>query len=399
MLTRVRASLLAWLSVSSLACSKPDPLVPDAATVHAPIEVREQARPSPPTPKKVDELAPKTKAPARGCAVEQESELAAASRGIALQLAGPAVLLAQEDPPALALWQGGTQGWREGLRLALESAAARASAVCTDDACDVAWVDQRMRLLRARVDGGGFGKPVELALGVDRRFAPAITRSGERVLVAYTVGVDEGMHTRVLGARGAELAPIDVTPSGHGAAAPVFVLGAAATLIAIDAHAGVSPLLEIPFDRDGAPQPAIVRTPVSQPYAPPLLAAVQWASGDVEVMFTAIGKLAMTAVGRVPLRSAAAPSALAASRGYGELSFAVARGSRRALFVLETPVDGAKNADRSLTLSLTDGTTTEDGPAFAAPARSPSLMHVDGGYLLAFTRAGTVHAAMLRCAD
>src|SRR5581483_10852247 len=92
-------------------------------------------------------------------------------------------------------------------------------------------------------------------------------------------------------------------------------------LVMIDARAGMSPLLELPFV-GGKPGELRIGTPVSQPYAPPLLRAVQLpGEADVLVAYTALGRLAATAVGYVPLHSARAPAALLPSRGYGVIAF------------------------------------------------------------------------------
>jgi hypothetical protein len=381
----VRASPLLLLL---FACSEPAPAPkPSEPVAEKPVELAKRA-PSPSAP--VQQA--KVSAPANGCAIELEQRLGAGTRGIALR---DGILVASDD--AVTLWQLG-DSFREGPRLQLDAPIAKASAVC-GDACDIAWIDQKMRLFHARLDSA-LHPARELARGVDRRFAPALSLQGDRTLLAYTATVDEVMHTKLLGLRADKLEPTqDITPDGHGSAAPTFLLGSAATLIAIDAHAGISPLLEFPLDGAGRPRESLVRTPVSQPFEPPQLAAVQWANGEAEAFFTVIGKLAMTAIGRVPLRRTETISALSPSRGYGELSFAVARGNRRALFAYEVPVASTPKAERKLELTLSDGTRNDDGPSFDAPALAPSLAHVDGGYLLAFTRAGEVHGALLRCAE
>jgi hypothetical protein len=330
-------------------------------------------------------------APTTGCAIALEQRLAPGTRGIALGT--EAVLVATDD--ALTLWQL-SDSWREGPRVKLDTPVAKASAACRGDRCEVAFIDQKMRLFH--LDGSLQSK--ELARGVDRRFAPAVAVQGERVLIAYTATVDDIMHTKLLGVRKGEVELTqDITPEGHGAAAPAFVLGASPTLIAIDAHAGISPLLEFPLDAAGRPRESLVRTPVSQPFEPPQLAAVKWANEQAEAFFTVIGKLAMTAVGRVPLRRTESITALSPSRGYGELSFAVARGPKRALFACEVPIASTPKAERRLELTLSDGSRNEAGPTFEAPARAPSLAATRDGYLLSFTRADAVHAALLRCAD
>jgi hypothetical protein len=334
----------------------------------------------------------KASAPASGCVIEREQRLGTGSRGVALR---DGVLVAADD--ALTLWSLAAT-WREGPRLSLDAPLAKATAHCGDGGCQLAFVDQRSRLFYAAVDGA-LPAPQELARGADRRFAPALATSAEQVLIAYTATVDQVMHTKLLALRGGVLtSTLDVTPEGHGAAAPTFLLGASSpTLIALDARAGISPLLELPLDASGKPQQAWVRTPVSQPFEPPQLAALVWPGGEAEVFFTVIGRLAMTAIGRVPLRRAEAIAALSPSRGYGLLEFALARGERRALFACEVPDASTPRAARRLELTLGDGARYD--VVAELDARAPSLARVDSGYLLAFTRAGEVYAALLRCAD
>jgi hypothetical protein len=158
-------------------------------------------------------------------------------------------------------------------------------------------------------------------------------------------------------------------------------------------------LLELPLDGTGKPKQTWVRTPVSQPFEPPQLAAVQWPGGEAEVMFTVIGKLAMSAIGRIPLRRAASIEALSPSRGYGMIEFALAPSSRRALFACEVPVSAAPKSERKLELTLSDGKRNDPGPVIDAPATAPSLVRTRDGYLLAYSRGADVHAALLRCSD
>ncbi|HEX5658327.1 MAG TPA: hypothetical protein VFX59_14090 [Polyangiales bacterium] len=368
-----------------LACSEPaaPPKLAEPVVEKPPKAIVQEPAPAPLRHAKLG-------APANGCAIELEQRLGAGTRGVALK---DGIVVASDD--ALTLWQL-ADAFREGPHIKLDAPVAKASAVCASD-CQLAWIDQKMRLFHTRLDGA---PAKELARGVDRRFAPALALQGDRTLIAFTTTVDEVMHTKLLGVRGDKLEPTqDVTPEGHGATAPTFLLGASPTLIAIDAHGGISPLLELPLDGTGKPRASLVRTPVSQPFEPPQLAAVQWSSGEAEAFFTVIGKLAMTAIGRVPLRRPETIDALSPSRGYGELSFAVARGPRRTLFAYEVPVASTPKAERKLELALSDGARTDPGPSFEAPALAPSLARTPGGYLLAYTRADQVHGALLRCAD
>jgi hypothetical protein len=325
-------------------------------------------------------------------------------RALAGSLSGAPVVVALEDAGStLALWTSGAQGFTRTTSAPLEAKAQRASVLCTGARCELAVVDERARLVGLQLTGSGFSPPRVLASGLDRRFAPALADTGARVLYAYTASVDKAMHTFWLESQGGKVStPSDLTPRAHGAAAPFFVLGSKLpTLVVVDPWAGLSPLLEVVFGREGPPGAAVVRTPVSQPYEPPLLAAVEWASGEVEVAYTAVGRLAMTAVGRVPLRKASEPSALSPSRGYGELSFAVARSRARALFAVEVAVDTKPDAPREIALKLLDGVSTSEGPVFAADARHPSVSSLRdaGEYLVTYARANTVQAALVGCQD
>jgi len=341
--------------------------------------------------------------PAGGCVLRHEQALSqGAEWAVAASLAGGPVAIALEGS-TLALWTSSATGFTRTATQALDAKAQRAAAACTGARCELAVVDERARLLALSLTSTGLSAPRTLASGLDRRFAPAIINVGARVLYAYTANVDKAMHTFWLESKnGKASAPQDLTPLAHGAAAPSFVLGSKLpTLVVVDPWAGLSPLLELHFGLEGPPSEAVVRTPVSQPYEPPLLAAVEWASGDVEVAYTAVGRLAMTAVGRVPLRKASEPSALSPSKGYGELWFAAARSATRALFALEVPVDSKPNAAREITLKLLDGSSTGQGPTFAADARHPSVASLrdPGEYLVTYARGTTVFAALVGCDD
>lgn len=346
-------------------------------------------------------------APANGCALQRSHELAEpAERALALYLAGQPGLLALTDGGRSLTSYLSTADRRltRSASRALEAKALRASVLC-DARCELAIIDERGRLLLATLDAQGLSEPSTLASGVDRRFAPALARVGEHTLIAYTQAVSEAMHTFVLRrSSGTAPAPRDVTPAGHGASAPTFVSGASEpTLVFIDARAGYSPLLELRFDARGDPLAAQVRTPVSQPYTPPALQAVRWESGVVELFFTAVGRAAMTAIGRVPLRESAEPSALLASRGYGEREFSLARSRRRALIAAEQPLEAGPADARALALKLSDGVQTHDVAWFEgerAGAR-PSLVSgpEPGSYWLAYVRGHALHAALLACDD
>lgn len=215
-----------------------------------------------------------------------------------------------------------------------------------------AWVDEKGDVFKQAFAGGAFGEPKRVGQGADRRFAPALFEPPDAELLAYTATVDEAMHTFVVAG---SASPRDITPLGHGAAAPSFVVGRSEPLlVVVDARAGVSPLLSFAFDAAGKAAPVKVRTPISQPYTPPLLRAVALPGGAIEVAFTAVGKLAATAIGRVPLERAVDAVALYPSRGYGELSFEVALSGNAAVFAAEVPKSAEPGAPRGIEIAWLD---------------------------------------------
>jgi hypothetical protein len=266
----------------------------------------------------------------------------------------------------------------------------------------IAWVDGQGALQTVQYETGKFGAVRAVASGADRRFAPALFERGSHSLLAYTASVDEVMHTFV---RRSSDPPLDVTPLGHGAAAPTFVIGKETpSLIVIDARAGISPLLELEFGADGKPQSAQVRTPVSQPFAPPLLRAVALPEGEIEVAFSALGKLAASAIGRVPLRRAVSPLPLHSSRGYGELAFDVALSGRAAVFVMQVPRDEKPNAPHQIEVAWLD--KTGDGKTLVlsavpaeASASAPSIAAtpLPGELLVGYVSEHKAHVVRLRC--
>jgi hypothetical protein len=196
----------------------------------------------------------------------------------------------------------------------------------------------------------------------------------------------------------------DVTPSGHGASAPTFVQGATPpSLVVVDAHAGVSPLLEFTFDAQARAQPAQVRTPVSQPYAPTALAAVQLSSTRSVVAYTAIGRVAATAIGLVPLRTPEAPTALVPSFGYGELGIGAAQQAGLGVFAVEAFREDKKDSARKVLVGVVDekgaGELLELGAASAdASAPSISAGEQQGDFTVAYSAPREIRLALLHCA-
>jgi len=290
----------------------------------------------------------------RACVVTAQGlSRAGAARAV---LGQDGMLVLPEGEARFEWWsEAGAQGARKLSELALASVPKRAAVSALGEARFVVWVDERAQLQLVSWAGGEFGAPRVLAEGVDRRFTPALGAQGGLLLLAFTRSVGEAMHVMLARVEGQRSSVEDLTPPGHGASAPTFVAGTAPlSLVMVDAHAGVSPLLELPFDASGHVQPAIVRTPVSQPYAPPALAAARLSARRTVVAFTAIGRVAATAIGLVPLESAEAPVALVPSEGYGELALAVAHQPELAVFAVEAFRGSAKDAARKVLVGVVD---------------------------------------------
>jgi hypothetical protein len=290
------------------------------------------------------------------------------------------------------------------------------------------WVDGRHAWL-ARVDGAGAlglarfahgqaGAPLRfevVAEGVDPRFAPALAPAGDGVVVAWVDGRGTPMRVRVarVDLRGEVRATHDVTLEAMGGTAPAFVVGASPPVLAfVDARAGMSPLVRVPFDGDGTPGSGRVALTVGQVPEPPALAAARAPHGEV-VAYTAIGTGATTAVGMVRLDAPAegprsAPIPLVKGTGYGTLGVAAAALPTSVLFASEAPrasTSEGKKADpppRHLQLHLADGQGATPAMVLHTPGASTkhpalALGHDRRTVALAHTTDAAVKVAFLRC--
>ena len=313
--------------------------------------------------------------------------------------AAPFALAFGRELRHVTLWTLSEAAPRRRWTLGLDAPVARAALLCAAR-CTLALVDGRGVLQAIDFELSAAEAPRVLARGVDRRFAPALAGRPPDTLVAYTATRDEVMHTLLIRVADATTLPLDVTPVGHGAAAPTFVLGVAQpTLVMIDARAGLSPLLELTLAANGTASEVQVRTPVSQPSAPPLLAATVLRSGEVEVYYSLTGRLAMTAIGRVPLRRAQQPAPLLPSRGYGALRFVAARSHARTLVALEAPTAAPPASRRTLVLKLLDGLRTDE--VLTLDGQRPSLASgpEPGTFVLTYDSSDGLHASTLACDD
>lgn len=358
-----------------------------------------------PSPSALKTVPAAAKLAARSCVlVHEESLPRGAGRFVLGREAEGAVSALSTTDDGLKLWQITQSGIALRHTYQTKAAPKRAAFVQTEEKGWAAWIDVEGRVFLSAVEGGRIGAPRNLAEGVDRRFAPALWANKTHALLAFTRSHKDAMHVHVARIHENKSTLEDVTPEGHGAAGPAFVLGQSpVSLVFIDARAGVSPLLEVPFDAAFRPQAAGVRTPVSQPYAPPALQAVAVAKGEVQVAFTAIGQIAATAIGLVPLHRPVSPVALVPSKGYGELELAAAQNQGLSVLAVEAFRTASKGAAKTVQVFVVDsagaGAALSVGEASISAAAPSLIASASAGrfWLTYSTEAGT-QLAQLACA-
>lgn len=248
-----------------------------------------------------------------------------------------------------------------------------------------------------------------IADGADLRFAPAVVVAHGVAGVAFTDGRSTPMRVRLatlrddLGASSVR----DLTPAAMGASAPVAFAGAdTPSLLFLDAHGGLSPILRVALGDDGAPAPATVERPLST-VSQPAHIAVAAVGGSTWVAYTAVGRAATSAVGLVRLGSEAPPVALVPGTGYGRLHVDAVNAGRTAVFAADRPVAGAATTD-AIKTDVVVRVLDEAGlgpPLVVAElssqrAGSPALARAaDGTIAVAFTGPSGVYLSLIRCAD
>jgi hypothetical protein len=270
----------------------------------------------------------------------------------------------------------------------------------------VAFVDGDGKLWARRLRTGrsGTGPALQIASGIDARFAPVLAASQDKTLLAWTVG-STPMHTHLalLSLEGALLGEHDVTPTGLGAAAPSFVSGAEPpVLLALDPHEGMSPILRIDIGDHGEPQQAQVALPVGMISAPPRIAAASSSIGTF-VGYTGLGSAATSAIGLVAIAPiAGTPQALVKGTAYGPLRVAAAAGPRAVVFAADAPTQPGKDPPHEIHVHVVNGSGPGPATVVSAPggASDAALARSDdGSYGLAFTAKAGVYVARLRCDD
>jgi len=242
-----------------------------------------------------------------------------------------------------------------------------------------------------------------ISTGADRRFSPAVRPFGRRLAVAWTTG-GETMGVKLARVAGGRIdgEPHVLTPSGGGAAAPVFGAGGPAALYFVDARAGISPIYRVALDAEGVPASPEVARPVGTVSEPPELAVA--AAGELLLAgYTAIGNSATTAVGLVRLDGEGSPQPLVRGTGYGPLNVAAASGPRAAVFAADAPKGAPPEAPRELHVRV----ATAAGPGQTLTLRAPdgtgrhaSIARAENGTIaVSFTAGDGVYVALLRCDD
>jgi hypothetical protein len=274
----------------------------------------------------------------------------------------------------------------------------------------VAFVDGRSHVRLGAVDPtepSARLRTIEAGSGADPRFAVALGVVGRTRVVAWTDGTGTPMRVRLarVDRSGTLLGTHDLTMTGMGAAAPVFAAGGdTKTIYFVDPRAGVSPIVKAELGPDGTPRPSAVARPVGTVSVPPEVAVAIDGEGHAYAGYTAIGNVATTAVGLMPLfGDVSGPSAIVPGTGYGLLNVSAVAGENAVVFGADAPTGEARDAPREVHVRIVrDGeageTLTIAGPdgtgRHVALARRP-----DGIIAAAFSASDGIYVAWIRCDD
>lgn len=259
----------------------------------------------------------------------------------------------------------------------------------------VAWVEASA-LAAARIDSRGV-QSIPLGDASDERFSPALALDPLGATLAYTDGTATPMHVRAirLNRAGDVTERFDLTPEGRGAAAPTFAHGEPRELYFLEPKTGTSTLYHVGFSADGHPTAATVVQPVANIYEPPRIAVVR--DGSPAIAYTALGRVATTAVGVLPLADLRAqPRALLPGQAFGILGLDGLDVGDAPLFAFDAP---RQSDDGWRDLRLRFAWAVEDALHISGPAARPALAHVEstnGQTDLALAYAGPEGAELRR---
>ncbi len=271
----------------------------------------------------------------------------------------------------------------------------------------VAFTDGRGKLLVQQLRGTarGASATLEMADGVDTRFAPAVAYGKRGPLIAYTVGSTPMRSTLArLSPDGKLIATHDITPAAMGAAAPAFVVGAAPpVIVTADARSGMSPIARVALDSEGVPGTPEVAVPVGMMSQPPELAAAQSGAGTF-VGYAGVGSAATSAVGVVRVGpKVGAPEALVKGTAYGALHLDAAASSGAVFFAMDAPTAAGKSPKHEVRVIRMDAQGA--GPALqiaaaGGDATHAAIAHGQGSSAgVVFSASDGVYFVRLACAS
>ncbi|MEM9192867.1 MAG: hypothetical protein AAGF12_27075 [Myxococcota bacterium] len=272
----------------------------------------------------------------------------------------------------------------------------------------VAAVDARGRVVAGDIHTGSATARLPLTAvgeGADTRFAPALGQTGDHTIVAWTArGTPMRVQTNVINAEGTSLSRQNVTPPTMGGAAPAFIDGAEPPrLVFMDPRAGLSPIVWLRFP-EGQPEEATVARPVGTATEPPRVVGAMVGERPFAA-YTAVGDLATTAVGLVPLGDggSGAPTPLVPGTGYGVLQVDAVSTGGSAVFAASVPTDTPPTAPRTIHVRRVDSEGPGEPLTIAGPnehGERPAIgRRSDGTLAVTFVSEDAIYAAWVRCAS
>lgn len=270
----------------------------------------------------------------------------------------------------------------------------------------LAFVDGRQQLLMAFFDTSQAApfRLASVASSASLRFAPSLAWLDDTIVfVAWTVESVDGRRVllRRVADGGSMTAPVDVTPSAGGAAAPSFVAGASPPrLVFLDPREALSVAHRVDLSA-GGPSATEVARPISLVTDPPITASVRMHDADW-LVYTGLGSLASTAVGLVALAGSSPPSRVNEQTGYGVLHADVDTYGGGAVIVADAPTESPPAAPRQVHLRTVDAAgSLDDAVVLTGPHDTASRARVaagTAGIVVAFVEHDGAYVVVGRCA-
>lgn len=267
-------------------------------------------------------------------------------------------------------------------------------------------VDGRGALLATLLDAslptaGGAMRPI--AEHVDLRFPPAVAEFSEHLFISYTDGSATPMRafliTTDLVLNGAMSR--DLTPAGMGGASPVwFPRENGSTLLFVDAHGGLSPLVSTDAEPGGATSEVRVERALSTIAEPAQIAAAS-IGRDAYVAYVAIGRAATSAVGLVKLGNNNPPVAIVPGIGYGSSHVSAVSLGHGIVFAADAPPPPDSHAARHLVLRAFDQAGLGEALNIASPEPGANYIDIaavsDNDVQIVWTTDAAVYVTSAHC--